>query len=176
MRLLLFLIFAALPAAAQHGDHHNHADHANPSAYAGDTDRTVKALSAEETAGLLEGRGLGLARAAELNGYPGPLHVLELADSLALSGEQRAEAQRLFDAVQADARPLGAQIVEMERHLDQLFARGEATEEMVARMTEHIGEARGRLRAVHLNAHIAMRDALTPEQVTAYDRLRGYTN
>ncbi|MEM1042610.1 MAG: periplasmic heavy metal sensor [Bacteroidota bacterium] len=171
MRPLLFLLFlAALPATAQH-DHQRHY-----AAYADDADRAIKALSSQETTGLLEGRGLGLAMAAELNRYPGPLHVLELADSLGLSPEQHAEAQRLFDGVQAEARPLGAQIVEMERHLDALFAGGAATPEDVARITSHLGEARGRLRAVHLSAHIAMRNALTPNQTAAYDRLRGYTN
>lgn len=171
MRLLPFLfLFATFPAAAQHGDHHDH------SPYADDADRTIKALSVEETTGLLEGRGLGLARAAEFNGYPGPLHVLELADSLSLTDEQRHEAQRLFDDVQAEAQALGARIVEMESHLDALFADGEATSDVIERITTHIGETRGRLRAVHLKAHIAMQAVLTPDQTAAYNHLRGYTN
>ena len=35
--------------------------------------------------------GMGLALAAELNGYPGPAHVIELAKSLGLSEPQRAK-------------------------------------------------------------------------------------
>ena len=52
--------------------------------------REVKALSAEQMTALAAGRGMGSALAAELNGYPGPLHVLELADPLGLSEGQRA--------------------------------------------------------------------------------------
>ncbi len=167
MRPVLLCLFLAAPVAAQHGDHHAH--HPSP-----DTARAIKALSADEVAGLLEGRGLGFARAAELNSYPGPLHVLELADDLALSPDQRAEAQRLYDAMQAEAQQLGAQVVAMERHLDRLFAGGEAVPADVDRIAAHLGETRGRLRAAHLRAHVAMREVLTADQIAQYDRLRGY--
>jgi hypothetical protein len=63
--------------------------HATP--YAGFQQRTVKALSEQEIADLRAGRGMGLALAAELNGYPGPAHVLEKADALGLSSAQRAK-------------------------------------------------------------------------------------
>ena len=36
----------------------------------------IRGLSEQEIDDLTNGRGMGLARAAELNGYPGPLHVL----------------------------------------------------------------------------------------------------
>ncbi len=170
MRLLLLLTLLTGPAAAQHGDHHGH-----HSPYTDDAAREVKALSADEAAGLLEGRGLGLARAAELNGYPGPLHVLELADALELTPDQRAEAARLRAEVLAKAQALGAEVVTVERHLDRLFAEGAATAEAVDQITAHLAEARGRLRAAHLRAHVAMRAALTPEQVARYAALRGYT-
>ena len=176
MRLfsLVFLLVAA-PVAAQHHEHHqNTGEEVSP--YADEAERAIKALSAQETEGFLAGQGMGLARAAELNGYPGPKHVLELADSLALTPEQREEAERLMAEVQDEAQALGAQIVEIERHLDALFSESQATPEEVDRMTSHLGGLRGRLRAVHLKAHIAMREALTPEQVVTYNRLRGYAN
>jgi hypothetical protein len=53
--------------------------------YADQQHRIIKALSEEEIAALLKGEGLGMAKAAELNGYPGPLHVLTLARELELS-------------------------------------------------------------------------------------------
>jgi len=53
--------------------------------YAGMQTRPIKALSEQQVADLGAGRGTGLALAAELNGYPGPSHVLELADKLDLS-------------------------------------------------------------------------------------------
>ena len=168
--LVLLLVLVVGPATAQHEQHHGHA----ASAYAGETDRAVKALSAEETADLLAGAGMGLARAAELNGYPGPKHVLELADGLALTADQRAETERLRADVQAEAKRLGAQVVEIETHLDRLFADGQATPAAVDRMLAHLGEVQGQLRAAHLKAHIAMHDVLTAEQIAAYNKLRGY--
>jgi hypothetical protein len=41
---------------------------------------------------------MGLALAAELNGYPGPIHVLQLSDKLGLTPEQKARVQSLFDS------------------------------------------------------------------------------
>ncbi len=90
--------------------------------YAGMQTRPIKALSEQQIADLGAGRGMGLALAAELNGYPGPSHVLELADKLELSAEQRASMQRLFDSMKAEAMPLGAKLIEQEAELDKQFA------------------------------------------------------
>lgn len=57
--------------------------------------RLVKALSDQQIADLRAGRGIGMALPAELNGYPGPLHVLELADALGLTPEQRGRMRSL---------------------------------------------------------------------------------
>src|SRR4051812_36526408 len=48
--------------------------------YAGLEQRPIKALSQQQADDLRTGRGMGLALAAELNGYPGPSHVLELGN------------------------------------------------------------------------------------------------
>jgi hypothetical protein len=82
--------------------------------YAGMQTRPIKALSDQQIADLRAGRGMGLALAAELNGYPGPSHVLELADRLELSTDQRAGVQRLFDSMKAEAVPLGSKLLEQE--------------------------------------------------------------
>src|SRR5438309_7495936 len=87
--------------------------------YAGMQTRPIKALSEQQVADLGAGRGMGLALAAELNGYPGPSHVLELADKLDLSAAQRASVQKLFDSMKAEAVPLGAKLIEQEADLDQ---------------------------------------------------------
>src|SRR5437667_8885821 len=73
--------------------------------------RSIKALSDQQIADLNTGRGMGLALAAELNGYPGPSHVLELADKLDLSAEQRRGVQRLFDSMIAEARLQGSSLI-----------------------------------------------------------------
>ena len=85
--------------------------------YAGMHTRSIKALSEQQIADLGAGRGMGLALAAELNGYPGPSHVLELADKLELSADQRAGMQRLFDSMKAEAMPIGARLIEQEAEL-----------------------------------------------------------
>lgn len=146
-----------------------------PSPYADETDREIKALAPEEMAGLLEGAGLGFAKAAELNGYPGPRHVLELASELGLSDAQRARVRSAFDRMHAEAVRLGALVVELERELDRAFADLQASPPEVERLTIEIGEARGRLRATHLVAHLETAEALTPEQIARYGRLRGYS-
>ena len=173
MRFLfpLFFLLAALPVAAQHDHAVMHGrDAADTSASASPS------LSSDETEGLLMGRGMGMAKAAELNGYPGPMHVLELEDALALTPEQRSEAERLMREVKAEARGLGEQIVAHERALDEAFAQGRATPALVDAATAEVGALRGRLRAAHLKAHLAMRAALTAEQSARYSALRGYTD
>jgi hypothetical protein len=56
--------------------------------YAGLQNRSIKTLSDQQIEDLTAGRGMGLALAAELNGYPGPIHAIELAEQLHLSPEQ----------------------------------------------------------------------------------------
>jgi Spy/CpxP family protein refolding chaperone len=171
----LTLLLAAPVALAQKSDHPHHR-RAESLVHRADSMDAPAGLSPDDVAGLLDGRGMGLARPAELHSYPGPMHVLDLADALDLTPEQRAEAERLMRGVKAEAQALGEQIVEREHHLARLFADGEATPEAVDRITAHISETNGRLRAAHLRAHVAMRDVLTPEQIDEYDRIRGYTD
>src|SRR6266704_5180528 len=92
------------------------------SPYSGQEQRSIKALSDREISDLTEGRGMGLAKAAELNGYPGPMHVLELADPLELSDQQRVKMQELLAAMKAEAIPLGEKLIAQEANLDRQFA------------------------------------------------------
>src|ERR1700754_1513088 len=97
------------------------------SPHAGMQTRPIKALSDQDTADLKAGRGMGMALPAELNGYPGPSHVLELADALGLSAEQRTRTAALFDAMKREAVPMGEQLIAQEAALDRLFAAREIT-------------------------------------------------
>ena len=142
--------------------------------YAGMETRSIKALSAQQIADLREGRGMGLALPAELNGYPGPMHVLEQADALRLSDAQRAATQAIFVTMRADARALGERLIEQEAALDQLFASGTASEATLASATSAIAATQAALRAAHLRAHIAQRALLSEEQTKRYAELRGY--
>jgi ketosteroid isomerase-like protein/Spy/CpxP family protein refolding chaperone len=144
------------------------------SPYVGQQKRSIKALSDREISDLTEGRGMGLAKAAELNSYPGPLHVLELARELDLTDTQRAATESLFAAMRERAQPLGIKIIEAERELDQDFVDGTiSTIELQSRLNA-IAVLQGELRAVHLETHLAQRSVLTSQQVAKYDALRGY--
>lgn len=167
------------PSLAQHahGAHHPPAATSGAAAhgpYAGLQGRSIKALSEQQVADLRAGKGMSLALAAELNGYPGPLHVLELAAPLKLSAAQQARTRELFAQMQQQARGLGEQVIRTEGALDALFKHGKATREAVSAASAEAAEAQGRLRAAHLHYHLAMMDVLSPEQVQAYARLRGY--
>jgi hypothetical protein len=148
--------------------------HAQHSPYAHETDRPVKALSEQEVADYLAGRGMGMAKAAELNGYPGPLHVLELSHEVGLTVEQRARTHALFDAMQKEARSLGLQLVDREARLDTAFSTKSITTESLAQATQDVAGLAGKLREVHLRAHLAQVAILTPAQMATYDELRGY--
>lgn len=138
--------------------------------------REIKALPAAELAGLLAGRGLGLAQAAELNHYPGPIHVLELRDELSLTGSQLGAVQAILYRTVAAARVIGAQLVEKERELDIAFREATITPSILGQLTAEIAVLKGKLREVHLMAHLETRPVLTPHQIEAYDKLRGYTD
>jgi Spy/CpxP family protein refolding chaperone len=94
-----------------------------PQSYAGQEARNIKSLSPEEIDAYLAGKGMGLAKAAELNGYAGPSHVLELASQLELTPEQRAETEALFASMQKEASELGRSLVEEERKLSQVLSK-----------------------------------------------------
>jgi len=165
MRILLLaavLGAGAVPAVAQQ------------SPYVDRPASPIKALTPEEIEGYLAGSGMGFALAAELNGYPGPRHVLDLADSLGIDGERRAAVQTLFDDMNAEARRLGSAIVTAEAGLDSAFAEGRITDEALANQVAQIAVLQGRLRTVHLAAHLAVARLLTPGERQAYRRLRGY--
>lgn len=166
---LTFVLALATQVSAQAHDHAAH------SPYAGLEDREVKALSADEIQGLLAGEGLGFALAAELNGLPGPKHVLELGEALGLEAEQRRQVEEIRQRMSERARELGRSVVESETRLDRIFASGHATPTAVREATLEIGRLRGELRSAHLLAHLETVQVLTPEQVTEYGRLRGYT-
>jgi hypothetical protein len=142
--------------------------------YAGMQARPIKALSEQQVADLGAGRGMGLALAAELNGYPGPSHLLELADKLNLSTDQRAAIQRLFDSMKAEAIPLGSKLIEQESDLDKQFASHTVTSESLKASTAAVAATQGALRETHLKYHLSTAALLSSGQMQRYAELRGY--
>ncbi len=166
MKVLVFIagaMLASAPALAQH-----------PAPYAGMQVRTVKALTEQQVADLQAGRGMGLALPAELNDYPGPSHVIELAEQLGLSSDQLSETRRLHEAMKADAVPLGHKLIEQETELDGLFATKAVTAVSLGDATRRIGQTQAELREAHLRYHLSMVAVLSAGQVRRYGELRGY--
>jgi Spy/CpxP family protein refolding chaperone len=117
---------------------------------------------------------MGLALAAELNGYPGPAHVIELADSLGLTPAQRSKVDTLFAAMKAESIPLGQKLIVQETELERQFASRTITETGLASAVHDIAQTQGALRAAHLKYHLAVSEVLTPAQIRRYPELRGY--
>ena len=131
-------------------------------------------LSDSQVADLEAGRGMGLALAAELNGYPGPSHVLELADKLELSAEQKNRVQQLFNSMKAEAVPLGTMLLAQETALDKAFASRSITTESLKSAIEQIGVTQAALRNAHLKYHLQTVQILSADQTKRYSSLRGY--
>jgi Spy/CpxP family protein refolding chaperone len=144
------------------------------SPYMGQDTREIKALSKSEIEGYLNGKGMGFAKAAELNHYPGPRHVLDLSKQLVLTREQKIKTQDLFNSMEQKAISLGRKLVEREKALDMLFAIGTIDSKKLKAILTEIGLLQARLRHVHLSAHLKQKDLLSPHQVMLYDQLRGY--
>jgi Spy/CpxP family protein refolding chaperone len=142
--------------------------------YAALQSRSIKTLSDQEIADLNAGRGMGLALAAELNGYPGPIHTIELANQLHLSPEQITKLKALFESMRAETIPLGTTLISQERDLNNDFANRTITLENLEKTTQGIGATQAALRAAHLKYHLSTVAILTPEQVAQYNELRGY--
>lgn len=152
----------------------SHQQHVHTSLYAGEQAREVKALSEEDIDELLRGGGWGLAKAAELNGMPGPTHVLDMASELGLSVEQIERTRRIRDAMRHKAKQIGERFVAKEAELETRFRAGDIAEaELTVRVSE-IEAIRAKLRTAHLVAHIEMARVLSAKQIERYGILRGY--
>ncbi|NIR43383.1 MAG: periplasmic heavy metal sensor [Gemmatimonadetes bacterium] len=173
MRTLLFVACCWLVVGVGVVDA-QHEQHRSP--YADEAASEIASLSAKEVEGLRNGDGMGLARAAELNSYPGPRHVIDLADELSLSAEQRARVTEIFDAMHEAAVRLGAEIIEAEGTMSRRFEHRHIDRAALEELTEKLGALYGDLRNVHLEAHLAVAEVLDPEQIAEYDRLRGYAD
>jgi hypothetical protein len=168
--MLAFAILAALstPAVAQH------AEHGRASPYAGEQTRALKSLSEDDVAELRRGGGWGLAKAAELNGVPGPTHLLELKDAVPLNEEQVAAIGEIFATMKADAIAEGERLIAREQALENAFRARSVTDGSLRRMLAKVEESRSALRYIHLAAHLRASALLTENQIARYVELRGY--
>jgi hypothetical protein len=174
LSLAFFTLLGLGCTATQHHAHEGGQTHASGS-YAGQQTRAIKALSSQEEQDLRMGKGMGLAKAAELNGFPGPMHTLELARALQLSDKQRADTLALMNTHKAAVKALGEKLIEEERNLDLQFVQKKVTQESITTMTRRIGQLQAQIRAEHLRTHLEQTALLSEEQISKYNALRGYT-
>ena len=152
------------------------ADDSHKSKYAGEEKREIKSLSATDIEELQNGKGWGLAKAAELNGVPGPVHLLEMKEEIDLSAEQIQAIEDIYRKMKQEAIPLGLELIELERELNNHFANRTITNELLRQILQKIAQVHGQLRYVHLSTHLKTPDILKSEQITLYNKLRGYSS
>jgi Spy/CpxP family protein refolding chaperone len=170
------LLIAASSAYGRQHDHAGEGDAAERSPYADFTTREIASLSPADVDELLAGEGWGFALPAELNGLPGPRHVLDMGEKLALDEDQRVAIQRIFDDMNARAVKLGQLFVERERALNRFFLQPDRDASRLSTLVDSAGAVRSSLRSVHLGAHLTTAAVLTPDQIASYNRLRGYSS
>ncbi len=151
-----------------------HAGHGPGAPYAGEETRAIKSLSDEDIAELQRGGGWGLAKAAELNGVPGPAHLLEFENEIALSSQQVDAIERVFQDMRQAAIEEGERLISREQALEDAFRDRSVTDESLETLLKAVEESRGRLRFIHLSAHLKMPTILTEDQIGRYNTLRGY--
>lgn len=166
---LLLALALCIPASPM--AQHNHAT----APYAGMQNRAIKSLSDSDLNELRRGGGWGLALAAELNGMPGPAHLMELKDKIPLTLDQVAKTQTLLDEMRKSAIPTGERLIAAEKALETAFAAGKVDEPSLRRLLAEAELARSELRFIHLSQHYKTAQFLRPEQIKRYNILRGYT-
>src|SRR5713226_3062585 len=99
-------------------------------------------LLPQEVEGLTKGEGMALAMAAELNGYPGPRHLLDAAAAgqLDLRPDQHEALQRLYDGMLAEAKAKGQEILRAEEELALRFRHGRIDETGLREILGQIGQ------------------------------------
>ena len=162
---ILLALVCLLPACAS-----NHS-----SEYVGEEYRSIKSLSADDIKELRAGGGWGLAKAAELNGVPGPAHILEMASEIELTPTQQAEIQEIYQQMKSEAISLGNQLIQLEAALNTHFADSTINQAILEQSLQDIERVRAQLRLAHLSAHLQTPNILTPEQISIYNELRGYS-
>lgn len=165
----LALAIALFPLAT-FGQEHHHAP------YAGFETREIKSLSSQDIEELERGGGWGLALPAELNGRPGPAHLLELQDELALSADQLADITALHEEMRDAAIAAGKRFIAAEAALSDAFALPSLSDETLRELLSEAAEARAELRYVHLSRHLATPGLLSESQIRKYNALRGYSD
>jgi Spy/CpxP family protein refolding chaperone len=164
--ILILIPFSSFPASK----------HSHKSKYVGQEKREIKSLSESDIEELKNGRGWGLAKAAELNGVPGPIHLLEMKEEIKLSPKQIQKIEDVYQRMKGEAISLGLELIELERKLNNHFSKGTITEKLLNKLLGEIAHVYKKLRYTHLSAHLETPNIVTPQQIALYNKLRGYSS
>ena len=151
-------------------------EHEYKSKYIGQERRAIKSLSNDDIQELKAGAGWGLAKAAELNGLPGPKHILEMKKEIELTAEQERAIVALYNDMHTEAVELGHKLIAYERELNNRFAERNIDEKVLDQLLIKISETYKSLRYTHLSAHLKTPGILTEAQIKNYNKLRGYSS
>ncbi len=168
--LVVILLFSATNVLAEQSSH------PHISTYAGEEARSIKSLSSEDIAELKRGGGWGLAKTAELNGVPGPAHLLEMQDEISLTDSQIIAIKALYKQMQAQAIDQGLKLIALEQELETHFQNLTITDSILNSSLDKISDARRNLRYIHLSTHLSTPNILSEEQIQKYNELRGYAD
>ena len=167
---VFILLFSATNAYADENSH------SHMSTYAGEEKRAIKSLSSEDIAELKRGGGWGLAKSAELNGVPGPAHLLEMQEEISLTDSQIDTIKALHNEMKALAIDQGLTLIALEQELEMHFQNRTITDTILRSSLENIANARQKLRYIHLSTHLKTPDILSEAQIQKYNELRGYAD
>jgi len=154
---------------------YSYANETYHSSYVGEESRKIKSLSQDDIMALQKGAGWGMAKAAELNGYPGPKHIIQMQDEINLTLLQKSKINLEFQKMQTKAMALGNELILLEEKLNNAFSNKSINEIKLDEYITDIMDVRARLRLVHLSTHLKTPSILTQEQVILYNDLRGYS-
>ena len=145
------------------------------SKYVGEETRQIKSLSKHDIKELKKGAGWGLAKAAELNGVPGPAHILEMESKINLTKSQKSKIEKIYKSMNQKARVLGEELIFLESELNRHFKERTINQELLEKLVKKIEKVRAELRIVHLSTHLKTPNILTHSQISLYNKLRGYS-
>ena len=117
-----------------------------------------------------------LALPAELNGRPGPAHLLELSEELELSASQVEAISAIHEQMRTAAVAAGGRFITAEAALSDAFVGPELSKENLRQLLAEAAEARAELRFIHLSQHLSTPELLSDAQIQRYNVLRGYAN
>ena len=150
--------------------------HPHTSEYTGQEMQTIKSLSPKDIAELKRGGEWGLAKAAELNGLPGPVHLLEMREEFHLNDAQVTEITKIYNEMKSQAIQQGERLIALELELENHFQNRTINNTLLRSSLDAIEEVRKELRYIHLSAHLATPEILSEKQIEKYNELRGYSN